>query len=297
MKTFLSETVDLTLELAPTLWATVADPTQLEQLVVNLVTNAKDATGSAGHLTIRTENISITADTRAAYFEGWSQIVGELSADDYVCITISDDGCGMSDETLEHIFEPFYSTKTEGTGLGLSTVYGIVQNHNGSITLRTAPGQGTTIKIFLRSKRESAQPLTSGPAPIDRSMDTNARILLVEDEKRVRSFIKDALSEARYLVEDSSNPEDALQRITVDHKEYDLLLTDVVLPKMNGKELATQNQARAARYKSYFHVGLRKRSDRPKRRNSRQLPVPDEAVHGRAADQRDPPDPGPVKLF
>jgi two-component system cell cycle sensor histidine kinase/response regulator CckA len=203
------------------------DPGHLEQVVMNLVVNARDAMPSGGTLVIETSNVDL--DESYAI-----ERVGTRSGP-HVMLAISDTGVGMEPEVRQHIFEPFFTTKGgRGTGLGLSTVYGIVQQNHGSVWVYSEPGAGTTFKIYLpRVPGPDGEALSPMAAPIA-AVGGTERVLVVEDDSQVRALIRGILARHGYLVLDAASPQAALQLT----EPFDLLLTDVILPRMGGRELA-----------------------------------------------------------
>lgn len=237
MRRLIGENIDVITILKPDLGRVKADPGQIEQVIVNLAVNARDAMPEGGKLIIETSN----AELDAGYA---SQHVGTKPGS-YVVISVSDAGHGMDAETQAHIFEPFFTTREQGkgTGLGLATVYGIVKQSGGNIWVYSEPGHGTTFKIYLpllRRREDEAGPLPSPPAP-GRGIET---VLLVEDEERVRELVKEVLSKQGYTVLTAGNGEEGLAISQREPRRIDLLLTDVVMPRMSGRELA-ENLARA----------------------------------------------------
>ena len=223
--------VDLAMIRDPELGLVKADPGQLEQILVNLVVNSRDAMPQGGKLTIETANVTLDephADSQTAAPPGR-----------YVMLAVSDTGTGMDAETLTHIFEPFYTTKEKGkgTGLGLSMVYGTVKQSGGYVWVYSEPGRGTTLKIYLPRVEKVESPAPAFEAPGDSDLGTET-ILLVENEEAVRSLARRILEAFGYKVIESLSPEDALQ-IGQGHKEQiDLLLTDVVMPRISGRKVA-----------------------------------------------------------
>ena len=185
LRRLISEDIQFDIELAPDLGCVEADPSQLEQVVLNLVVNARDATPPGGIVTIRTANFEM--DAAALHLVG-------TAAGSYVCLTIADTGCGMDAATQQHIFEPFFTTKEQGqgTGLGLSTVYGIVKQSGGEVRLHSAPGHGTTFDVYLPRAQDGAEhtPAARGAHSWPTGGET---ILVVEDEDQVRGVVREAL--------------------------------------------------------------------------------------------------------
>jgi two-component system cell cycle sensor histidine kinase/response regulator CckA len=208
------------------------DPSQIDQILANLCVNARDAIGSVGKLTIETANCSFDADNYATH--------AEVVPGEYVKLAVTDDGCGMDKATQERLFEPFFTTKEQGkgTGLGLATVYGIVKQNNGFIKVASAPGKGATFEICLpRHVAAKAGPVQSDPStvPFSRGHET---ILLVEDEPAILDMTKAMLVRLGYTVLASSTPGEAIRLAGAYTGVIHLLMTDVVMPEMNGRDLA-----------------------------------------------------------
>jgi signal transduction histidine kinase/CheY-like chemotaxis protein len=208
-----------------------ADPGQLEQVILNLVVNARDAMPAGGRLTIETTNVEID-DASAARRQG-------LAPGSYVRLAISDTGVGMDRETLQHVFEPFFTTKGVGggTGLGLAMVYGIIQQSGGDIAVHSAVGRGTTFEIVLpRIDAADATVIEPNASPVE--LGGTETVLLVEDEDEVRAMTREVLEEAGYAVLEAGRPDEAV-RLTRRHAgSIDLLLTDIVMPQRSGPDLA-----------------------------------------------------------
>jgi CheY-like chemotaxis protein len=233
----IGEHIQLKTILAPELWPVKADPGQIDQVLVNLAVNARDAMPNGGILTIETCNISL--DENYARLHG----IQLDSARDFVLLTVSDTGVGMSQEVLAHIFEPFFTTKEKGkgTGLGLATVYGIIKQSGGFIWAYSEPGQGSSFKVYLPgvSAASEVRPPPPRDAPAARTGETAGRtILVVEDEDALRNLLVSSLEQSGYNVLAASNPAVALA-LARDHAgPIDLLLTDMVLPAMDGLTLS-----------------------------------------------------------
>jgi PAS domain S-box-containing protein len=227
----LGETIQLEMKLAePVPWIR-ADPGQMEQLILNLAINARDAMSQGGTLGIETSNLTFT--------EPKTFSSGRLPPGSYALLSISDTGCGMSPEVQAHLFEPFFTTKEtgKGTGLGLSNVYGVVKQTGGEITVTTAPGLGTTFNIYLprfdgRAPEEESTHLTHA------SGGGHETILLVEDEELVRMMLLEVLKAAGYNVLDARQGADALVLAGQHTGPIDLLITDMTMPGFSGSELA-----------------------------------------------------------
>ncbi|MFT5702481.1 MAG: two-component system cell cycle sensor histidine kinase/response regulator CckA [Desulforhopalus sp.] len=209
-----------------------ADIGQIEQVIMNLVINAADSMADGGHLTVETSTF--------IFDENFCNTHQEVVPGEYVMIRFSDTGCGMDSKTVENIFEPFFSTKGEmGTGLGLATVYGIVKQHNGTIWVYSEPDIGTTFKVYLPISDQTIE-----KEPIKRTLHQellgNENILLVEDNKQVREIAQTILQQYGYNVISAGNGGEALSILEQADQNIDLLLTDVMMPDMNGKKLHSQ---------------------------------------------------------
>ncbi len=224
---------DIQLDWAPGdgLWPVHMDPTQIDQILANLCVNARDAIESVGRLRIETDNRAFD-DADVAQHPGAHH--GE-----YVRLAVTDDGSGMDDEVLAHLFEPFFTTKGvgRGTGLGLATVYGIVEQSRGFIDVRSRPGEGTTFTVHLPRYRGDAE-AAPRPAPATSPRRGSETILLVEDERAVLTLTSAMLEEMGYAVLAAGTPAEAVQMAQEHAGEIHLLLTDVVMPAMNGRVLA-----------------------------------------------------------
>jgi PAS domain S-box-containing protein len=226
----LGEHVELVLNPGQGLPAVLADPGQIEQVLVNLAVNARDAMPDGGRVRIETREVELDGDFLREH--------PELSPGRYVRLTVADDGVGMEPEIAARAFEPFFSTKSkgEGTGLGLATVYGIVTGAGGQISVYTEPGEGTVFRVHLPAV-DSPVP-TGSSEPADDLTSLGERVLLVEDEDAVRDLAKRILTEAGYWVTATSAGSDALALLEDPKREFDVLISDVVMPGMRGVELA-----------------------------------------------------------
>ena len=227
----IGEHIQMETLLAAELWPIEADPSQIEQIIVNLAVNARDAMPNGGWLTIQTSNVVLDEPYVANHLG--------VEPGRYVLLVVSDTGIGMSDEVKSRIFEPFFTTKEigKGTGLGLATVYGIVKQSRGHIWVYSEEAQGTTFKIYLPSAAQKA-----GALPDDRPahalLPGTETILVVEDESAVRELTTVVLQGAGYNVLVAENGQDVLRLLQESDHQIQLLLTDVVMPGMSGAELA-----------------------------------------------------------
>lgn len=229
LQRLIGENIHLVWAPASNLWPVRIDPSQVDQLLAHLMVNARDAIAGAGTVTLRTSNVTIDADA--------AQRHADATAGDYVVLSVSDSGCGMDGETQRHVFEPFFTTKDigKGSGLGLATVFGIVRQNGGFIELQTKPGAGTTFHIHVpRTSVSGGAPDASAASAIAGGDET---LLLVEDELQVLRLGARALSQHGYKVLTAATPEAALALAEQAAHGIDLLVTDVVMPRMNGKQL------------------------------------------------------------
>lgn len=228
LKRLLTEDIEFNTVLAESNIVILADITQIDQVLMNLAANARDAMPRGGKLTIETQEVLLNLPQ--------IQRTGLSKPGEYALICITDTGSGMSQETKGNIFEPFFTTKEKGrgTGLGLSIVYGIIKQHNGSILVDSQPGKGTVFKIFLPTVKTETVEIKSVQPVIQRGTET---ILLAEDDKEVRNLVKEILFRNGYRVIEAVDGEQAIQRFKEHPEAIDLLLLDVVMPKRNGKEV------------------------------------------------------------
>ncbi|MDD5542013.1 MAG: PAS domain S-box protein [Acidobacteriia bacterium] len=248
LRRLIGEDIDLVWLPESGLWQVKIDPTQVEQILANLCVNARDAIAEVGKVTIETGNASFDEVYCAAH-AGF--VPGE-----YAMLAVSDDGCGMDEETCGKIFEPFFTTKQvgQGSGLGLATVYGIVKQNNGFINLYSEPGKGTTFKIYL--PRQAGQVVDTlkesvGQLPLSRG----ETVLVVEDEGSVLTLASAILDGLGYTVLTAAAPGEAMRLVEEYTGEIHLLMTDVILPEMNGRDLATQIKKTKPSIKCLFMSG------------------------------------------
>ncbi|MDP9170818.1 MAG: PAS domain S-box protein, partial [Acidobacteriota bacterium] len=249
VRALLGEDIDLKLALAPEAGSVKADAGQIEQVIMNLAANARDAMPGGGQLRIRTENVRLSEPLDAGR--------GVLQPGDYVTIAVTDTGHGMDENTQHQIFEPFFTTKPvdKGTGLGLATSHGIAEQSGGTLTVESKPGQGACFTLYLPLIRSAARSSTRRSAS-ERRVGGSGTILLVEDEAALRQLFLQTLTEAGYTVLEAANGEEAL-RVAAEHTgSIDLLLTDVIMPKMGGAELAAELRGNRSDLRVLFVSGF-----------------------------------------
>ncbi len=233
LRRLIGEDIEVLTVRARDLGTVKADPGQIEQVIMNLALNARDAMPNGGKLTLETANVELD--------EAYAREHESVEPGRYVMLAVSDTGVGMSPETQAHIFEPFYTTKEtgKGTGLGLSTVYGIVKQSGGHIWVYSELGRGTTLKIYLPRMDQPVEKPGSekGSSLVQHNIET---ILLVEDDAQLRQLTSAVLSHCGYRVLAAGSPDEALALCKANHREIELLVTDVVMPGMNGRQLAEQ---------------------------------------------------------
>ena len=235
LRRVIGEHIELETVLSPGIGSVKADAGQLEQVIMNLAVNARDAMSEGGKLSIRTSNVDVRRSSR---------MHADVRPGSYVRLTVADTGRGMDAEIMVHLFEPFYTSKEtgKGTGLGLSTVYGIVKQSGGEIVVESEPGRGATFNIYLPRIADVTQraPFTEGERPVRAGTET---ILLVEDELGVRQLVREMLQRLGYKIHEASGGADAVKIFAQHQDTIDLLLTDVIMPQMSGRELAERLKA------------------------------------------------------
>ena len=233
MPPLIGEDIQLVIELCPDLGRVKADAGQIEQILANLAVNARDAMPSGGELSMKTSNIVLDHEIASRFESG--------QAGPYVLLTVSDTGHGMNPETLSQVFEPFFTTKEvgKGTGLGLSTVHGIVKQSGGYVSVDSEVGRGTTFKIYLPQVDEEVVEVDTRASPTA-LLTGKETVLLVEDDNQVRSIAATALEMSGYDVLVAANGDEALLLCERSNRKIELLLTDVVMPRMSGQELSTR---------------------------------------------------------
>lgn len=240
--------IELVLDLKSDLWKINADKGQMEQIIMNLILNARDAMPSGGSLVVATNNVELD--------ENFASMHSEARAGKYVLLAVCDTGCGMDKETLARVFEPFFTTKDadKGTGLGLATVYGIVKQCDGHIDVYSEPGLGTTFKVYLPiNGADDTAAIT--PLALTEPRRGNEVILLVEDESGVRSLATQILISNGYHVLEAGNGQEALAAIEQSAREIELVITDVVMPGMGGRQLIERIRDRLPDAKVLFMSG------------------------------------------
>ena len=248
IRRLIGEDIELAWMPGANLWPVMVDPSQIDQILANLCVNARDAIKGVGRVTIETENVNVDSNYSASHRDF---IPGE-----YVMISVSDNGSGMDKNTIEHIFEPFFTTKDigKGTGLGLATVYGIVRQNHGFINVYSEPEIGSTFKIYIPRffGKELESDDTGRKEIIEKGSET---VLLVEDEKEMMDMIKIMLERLGYTVLAAETPGDAFMMAEDYSGEINLLITDVVMPEMNGRDLAEKLMSLYSNMKCLFMSG------------------------------------------
>jgi len=231
LRRLIGEDIDLVWRPGNNLGLIKMDPSQIDQILANLCVNARDAIGDTGMVIIETGP--------AAFDKTYCTAYTDFSPGEYTMLAISDNGCGMDKQTLEKAFEPFYTTKGtgKGTGLGLATVYGIVKQNDGFINVYSEPGKGTTFKIYLPRYSAKDGPITQGDT-WKQVVSSNETILLVEDESMILEMTKSMLQHHGYTVLAAATPGEAIRLAETYTGQIHLLMTDVIMPEMNGRELA-----------------------------------------------------------
>jgi CheY-like chemotaxis protein/chorismate mutase len=248
LRRLMDERIEMVTRVKDDLGKVKADPAQVEQVIMNLVVNARDAMLEGGRLVVETCNTDLDANYAVDHVS--------VKPGRYVMLAVSDTGVGMDRQTIAHIFEPFFTTKESGrgTGLGLSTVYGIVKQSGGYIWVYSEPGKGSTFKVYLPRVDEVSEAASSAQA-VPRAQRGTETILIVEDEEAVRELIQTVLTEKGYDVIPSLDPQHAEQIAARFPGEIHLLLTDMVMPGTSGRELAERISARRRDIRVLFMSG------------------------------------------
>jgi signal transduction histidine kinase/ActR/RegA family two-component response regulator len=243
----LGERIQVEVDLAPDTWPIYVDPHQLENAIVNLAVNARDAMDGTGIMRVSTSNVTLKANE-----------VGDVRPGEYVRISVTDTGCGMTPEVRERAFEPFFTTKPvgKGTGLGLSQIFGFAHQSGGEVGIQSEVGKGTTVSIYLPRSESAAAPVRLHPAVQRTETEAHvpgARILLVEDDPRVRAATVGALEDLNYEPIACSSGADAIKLF--ESQEFDLVISDVIMPEMNGPELIRHLKATHGDFAVLFVTG------------------------------------------
>ncbi|MCF8108785.1 MAG: response regulator [Desulfohalobiaceae bacterium] len=250
LRRLIGEDIDLSWQPAPDLWLVLMDPSQLDQILANLSVNARDAISGVGRISIETRNVNLD--------ETYCTKHADFAPGEYVSLAVNDDGSGMDQGTLDKVFEPFFTTKEQGkgTGLGLSTVYGIVKQNQGVIDVCSEPGQGCTFTIYLPAYRgNQAEETELKATETDYPQARGETVLVVEDEAPVLRLSRQILEKLGYTALVADSPRKALELVRTYEGHIHLLMTDVVMPEMNGKELAGEIQKIHPRIKVLFLSG------------------------------------------
>ncbi len=234
LRRLIGEDINLITDFGPELDPVKADRGQVEQVLMNLVINARDAMAGGGRITIKTEN--------AAIDELYCKIYSYARPGRFVCLSVTDTGTGMDNETISHIFEPFFTTKKEGqgTGLGLSVIYGIVKQHEGWVNVYSEPGEGSVFRVYLTASPVSGEAGAEEEISLKELRGSGERVLLVEDEKMLCEFASGVLRENGYTVFAAKNAEEALNLFEREKGDFHILFSDSVLPDKTGIELVDQ---------------------------------------------------------
>ncbi len=233
LRRIIGEDIDLQVVPGRYLWNVKADTTQIEQVLINLAVNARDAIPDGGKLTIETENVVIDKDNAPSTIE--------IEPSSYVTLSVSDTGTGMSDEVIAHVFEPFFTTKEvgKGTGLGLSTVYGIVKQSGGYTLIDSEVGKGTTIRILLPETEGVAKAIDEHKTTTENLSGTET-VLVVEDDDEVRETVSISLQHYGYKVIEAKSGIQALELLQFRANAVDVIMTDVLMPKMRGDQFVNE---------------------------------------------------------
>lgn len=248
LRPLIGEDIDLVWQPTEAVWPVKIDPSQIDQILANLCLNARDAIDNVGRITIKTSTVTVDPN--------FCDLHPEFVPGEYVSLTVSDNGCGMDQQTMRKIFEPFFTTKEvgRGTGLGLATVYGIVKQNGGIINVNSTPGRGTTFRLYLprhavavmeARKHDRAVPTPGG----------HETILLAEDESSILAMAELMLEKLGYRVLPAATPSEALRLAREHHEKIRLLIVDVIMPEMNGRDLAKQVEALSPEMACLFMSG------------------------------------------
>jgi len=247
LRRLIGEDIDLRLDLAKDAGQVNVDPGKIEQVIMNLAVNSRDAMPQGGMLTIQTSNVDLD--------EHYSATHTRVKPGSYVMMAVNDTGTGMDAETRARLFEPFFTTKGQGrgTGLGLSIVFGIVRQTGGNVEVVTEPGQGTSVRIYLPRVEQAAVP--EAELPVDKTERGSETILLVEDEDMVRKLVRETLEHEGYKILEAAGPEQATRISKAYEGQIHLMITDMVMPQENGRALATRLSQQRPDMKVMFMSG------------------------------------------
>jgi two-component system, cell cycle sensor histidine kinase and response regulator CckA len=247
LRRLIGEDIDLHLELPPDLGRVSADPGQIEQVIMNLTVNARDAMPKGGVLTIETANVHLDHHYAGRHIA--------VKPGAYILLAVSDTGAGMDPATQARLFEPFFTTKAsgKGTGLGLSTVFGIVKQSGGSVEVYSEPGRGTSVKVYLPRIDQAAT--LDDPSKKKKATRGSETILLVEDDEMVRTLVRETLLREGYKILDAPGPLEAKKMSEQFKAQIQLMITDVVMPKISGRDLAEQLSKRRPDMKVLYMSG------------------------------------------
>ncbi len=248
LRRLIGEDIDLVFRPEQKLRQTKVDPGQLEQVLVNLAVNARDAMPDGGKLTLETENVTLD--------DSYCRLHAHALPGEYVMIAVSDNGIGMDEKVREHLFEPFFTTKPKdkGTGLGLATVYGTIKQSGGNIEVYSEPGEGTTFKVYFPTVEAEAETIDR-PAMWDDLPNGTETVLVVEDERMVRNIAVKILTRQGYTVIAAEDGPTALQMAENPESNIDLLMTDIIMPGMNGRELSIKLESKIPNLKTLYTSG------------------------------------------
>jgi CheY-like chemotaxis protein len=257
LRKLVSEQVELRIILAPEPPIALADKTQMEQVLMNLALNARDAMPDGGQLVIESHVVDID--------EEYVRLHKHAQTGRYVLLTVTDTGIGMDDDTRNRIFEPFFTTKETGHGLGLATVYGIVKQHQGFIHVYSEPGVGTTFRTYLPTAAESVEVVV--PHPVEARLRGTECILLAEDHEGMREMVREILEELGYTLLVAANGEEAVRVFEAHSNAVDLVILDVIMPKLNGPDAYERMRALRSDLPVVFASGYSTEVDREIVRN------------------------------
>jgi len=248
LRRFIGENIEFRTSFCKDLWPVKADPGQIEQVIMNLAINARDAMPEGGTLAIETENVMVSEPLPAG--------TAHVPTGQYVVLGVSDTGCGIDQATMSHLFEPFFTTKVKGkgTGLGLATVYGIVKQSGGFILVDSEPGKGTTFSLYL-SRTESKEKAEAAATDRETLSRGKGVMIVVEDQEEIRNLVVEVLGMQGYTVLKAANGDEAMQISRTTDEKIQMLLTDLVMPGMSGKELAERMKRELPGLKVLFMSG------------------------------------------